>query len=153
MGRVLAHWHRADWLAVLAIVLALAAAGSTLAHAFEPQPVVYRNLPFPVLNAPVRAGDPLVMLISRCTTVSNERPYLVSRELLRVTDRVRLPLPPTRSMARNGCEVYQAQTAALPEDIEPGVYVYRGVATVPGWFRDHAVPWETEPFEIVEADP
>lgn len=151
MGWLSAHWHRADWLAVIAIALALASVTPTLAQFVEPPPLEYRNLPFPVLNSPVRPGDPLVMLISRCATRSAAEPYIVSRELVRVDDRLRLPLSPTRSMARVGCEEYRAQTAALPDDIDPGIYVYRGIATVPGWFRNRAIPWETEPFEILAA--
>lgn len=151
MGPIRERWHRSDWLAVLAIVLSLAASAPVIAHAVEPQPLVYRNLPFPVLNAPVISGGPIVMLVSRCGGATVERPYVVSRELLRVDGRIKLPLPPTRSMGRAGCEEYRAQTASLPDDVEPGIYIYRGVVTVPGWFRDHAIAWETEPFEIVES--
>ena len=149
MASVARRWQRADWLAVLAVVLALMAAAPAIATTIEPPPLSYTNLPFPVLNSPVAVGTPIVMLIARCADSRAEQPYIVSRELVRVDDRLRIPLSPTRNMARSGCEEYRAQTATLPDDIDPGIYVYRGVASVQGWFRNYSVSWETEPFEIV----
>lgn len=144
--------HRGDILLPIALLLFLLAAAPIWLPRISPAPLVYRNLPFPVLNSPVEAGDSILMLVSRCTSEVDAEVYTTTRELVNLDTGLRTVLPPGNSRPRPGCEEFAARTAALPDDIEPGNYIYRGVVLVRGRWRTEDVAWSTQPFVIVAAE-
>lgn len=143
-------WSRIDLLLVLAIILMACASIPSWVPYLAPMPLVYRNLPFPVLNAPIYPGETIIMRVSRCTRDVDVPTWLVTRELVNLDTGRRMVLPASTSMVRLGCEVYDAQSAELPDDLIPGRYIYRGAAMVRGRWVDADVAWQTEPFEVVQ---
>lgn len=140
---------RIDLLLVLAIILMGLASIPSWAPYLAPTPLVYRNLPFPVMNAPIHPGETIIMRVSRCTRDVDVPTWLVTRELVNLETGRRMILPASTSMIRLGCEEYDARSAELPDDLVPGRYIYRGAVMVHGRWIDADVAWQTEPFDVV----
>lgn len=140
-----------DWLhySVSLAVLLVALFADQIVGALAPHPLVYRNLPFPVLNSPVHAGEPILMVVDRCLRDVDTPVYVIARELLDFDDNRRTTLNQTYNTVRLGCETVQAMSVPVPMDQTPGIYIYRGVAIVRGRWVTRDVPWQTEPFEII----
>lgn len=108
-----------DWLhySVSLAVLLVALFADQIVGALAPHPLVYRNLPFPVLNSPVHAGEPILMVVDRCLRDVDTPVYVIARELLDFDDNRRTTLNQTYNTVRLGCETVQAMSVPVPMEI------------------------------------
>lgn len=141
----------ASLLSSLALLMMLATCAILIYLLFiERPPIRYTNLPFPVTNKAVRAGDVIPLTISRCND-SNTRTTIFSSRLLENTSNdqgvivleiIGLWVPP-------GCVTETVSTNRIPKSVQPGTYRISGIATVPGLIRNFFVPWHSEPFTVL----
>ena len=114
---------------------------------FEPPWLTYTNLPFPVLNSPVKAGSSIRLTVSRCSTASVTRIYAVSRVLVD-KDGKQLLLPAGLATIDPGCLDAVSASNVVPIDTPPGTYTLHGYGEIQGVVRTSSVRWESQPFEV-----
>jgi len=111
-------------------------------------PLSYQNIPFPVLNSPVRAGEQLRIEVNRCNRAESPVSYTFTRSLVRVSDGAIFPLEGSGSTIDRGCATVTSLIHTVPVNTEPGEYYIKGVASVPTKWKTHLVPWRTEMFVV-----
>jgi hypothetical protein len=116
-------------------------------RALEPDPLVYKNSPFPV-DGPVRAGEPIPLTVDRCAT-GEITDFSYSRILHRVGDGPNYPLSDGSAVLIPGCTQSLSRTALVPLETEPGTYELIGVIRVAGNWREHKVIYKSQSFVVV----
>ncbi len=114
-----------------------------------PAPLVYENLPFPVLNSPIAAGKEVFLDVRRCTYWRSTLTYLVTRELRNETTGAIYLLASTPTTLAPGCTSLISSVNAVPSAVPPGRYSFHGTGRVSGWLRTFDVLWMTQPFEVI----
>lgn len=144
------------WLLILAIGLIVTGLAAPLVvQVAIPPPVRFTNLPFPA-SGPVRVGDVVPIEVERCSTESEPVVAVRTRALQEIdtdgnpTNDHRYILPADSALIPPGCSRFLALSASIPAGVVPGVYRLEGVSTVRGRWKTVDLPWQTEPFEIVE---
>lgn len=128
------------------IIVMIATASASLALLFEPPWLVYTNLPFPVLNSPVKAGNVVVIQVSRCSTARSTQIYTVSHALR--GPGLPIILPATTVPIDPGCGSRVVATNKIPEGTPPGQYRLIGYGEIQGIIRSHSVQWHSQYFEV-----
>lgn len=113
----------------------------------EPPWLSYTNLPFPVLNGPVKAGTTVSLHLARCSTSPVTRVYSVSRVLK--CGGVPILLPATVSTIEPGCNKAISNLSIVPESMLPGTCHLEGYAEIQGMVRSDSIKWESQEFEVI----
>lgn len=114
---------------------------------FEPPWLTYTNTPFPVLNSPVRPGDPVKMTVARCSSASVTRLYALSRTLK--GNGVEIILPAGLVSIDPGCIRVESAANVIPIGTPAGTYTLHGYGEIQGVVRTSSVAWESQQFEVV----
>ena len=117
---------------------------------FEPPWLVYSNLPFPVLNNPVRAGEAVELKVSRCSSDTHTRLYAISHKLVPSDGGDVTILRATESSIEPGCNTLKSSINVVPLDAKPGKYVVTGYGEIQGIIRSSSIAWRSEEFEVVK---
>jgi hypothetical protein len=119
---------------------------------FEPPPVEYVNLPFPVQDDGVtlRPGDVVPMRIKRCNRTDQILLITAARTFENIDRRDFIAMPATVTQVAPGCTENVSIVNRLPKDAPPGTYRVVGMASMPGRLRTHNVVFFSEPFQVVE---
>ena len=113
---------------------------------FEPPWLSYTNEPFPVLNSPVKGGDPVQMVVERCSEAKVTRIYAVSRTL--VGSHTSIILPASLAAIDPGCTSVVSAVNVVPIGTPPGTYTLRGYGEIQGIVRTSSIRWVSQPFEV-----
>lgn len=118
---------------------------------FEKPFLSYVNLPFPVRLAQVKAGEVIPLTVRRCNSSDVIRFYDVTHEIRSLSDPSRPPriLTSERVSIAPGCTEGVSLINMVPKNSPPGRYVVTGLGIVQGTARTFAVPWYSQPFEVV----
>lgn len=118
-----------------------------------PPPVVYRNLPFPVRNSPIQAGEPLALHIDQCYyDGTRDRPLKLtaSRLLYRPSDSYLVTIPAiVVSVTSQGCRTSDVFLDTIPVGLSPGRYILVGETTAEGRWKTTTAAWQTEEVEVI----
>jgi hypothetical protein len=109
----------------------------------------YDNVPFPVLNQPLRAGSIVEMKVVRCNSDKDTRLYGTSREILNLDNGKTYIQPATVVSIKPGCTEGISRINSIPEDAPPGRYKLQGTAEVNSRLNHWLVHWESQPFTVV----
>lgn len=118
---------------------------------WTPPPLVYRNVPFPVLTARAYPGDMLPLLVDRC--VYGNAPLIYTFTRMLVPDEPGRPgivMSASGSMAPPGCLTVESRLTELPDLIAPGRYHLEAITTIGGTWKTWQIPWRSEVFEVGE---
>ena len=113
----------------------------------ERSPLAYGNLPFPVLNSPVKAGEAIHLRVRRCNNDDRVRVYDVSRVLVGA-DGGQFILTPLKITIDPKCETVVSKINIIPADTPPGKYTLRGYGEINGFIRTHMVQWQSVEFVV-----
>lgn len=161
-SRIRAAWYErvpSNWL--LTLVWGIGLGGAILLlllpswlDFIDRPPLEYRNLPFPILNAPLRPGDTVLLEVDRCIPGEQPLPYVFTRQLVRVDgpEAITMALPSGGSIAMPGCELVQSRVTVLPADMPPGRYYLLAVTSVRGRWNTFSVPWRSAEFDVLPSD-
>ena len=141
---------RAAGTAVALVVLALVAVPGWL-PLIVPDPLTYPELPYPVPNKAIRAGEPLVLRIARCNHDGRELAITSTRKLVHpdgVHAGTWVPLPDGSARVPPGCQTETVSLGVIDSRVLPGGYRIEGVATAYGRLRTVNVYWYSEEFEV-----
>ena len=117
---------------------------------FEPPWLTYTNLPFRVLNSPVKVGTAIQMEVSRCSTARVSRVYGLARTLTSGTHAPSVVLPAGIASVEPGCSLVVSAANIVPVGVPSGTYRLRGQGEIQGIVRTHSVEYESEEFEVVQ---
>ena len=112
----------------------------------EPPWLTYTNTPFPVLNSPVRPGNPVKMTVTRCSSASVTRLYALSRTLK--GNGAEIILPAGLVSINPGCISVESAANVIPPGTPPGTYTLHGYGEIQGIVRTSSIAWESQPFEV-----
>ncbi len=115
---------------------------------FEPPWLVYSNLPFPVRTPVVHPGSPILMDVSRCSSATQTRVYIVSHRLINVRDNTVYILPATTASIEPGCNTVVSSVNIVPKGAPPGRYRVSGFGEIQGIIRTSLVSWQSEDFDV-----
>jgi hypothetical protein len=136
---------------LLAALGALVLGGQWFGSVAEKPYLRYVNSPFPAAG-PVKAGEAVQLVVERCNDGSRTRGYLVSHQLRNLDTGMVTILPDALVMIEPGCTTAISRLNVIPAGTTPGRYRVTGRATVHGFFAQHEVAWESQPFEVLEGD-
>lgn len=123
---------------------------STLAPALEQPPLVYSNIPFPVIE-PTYADSPVRMEVHRCNTRGMLFDFDFVRQLHSVDGGKSYMLGSDSSIAQPGCQE-GFTNFDLPEGVLPGRYEVIGIITAPGQYNPkHKIVYSSQVFTILPA--
>ena len=136
--------------AMALIIMSMTAVAMIFIFFIEKPALRYMNLPFPVMQSTVYAGDILPLSVSRCSEYDGRRVVTSSRYLektngaddLSALDMVAAVIPP-------GCVTQIVKIHRIPESTAPGNYRLRGATIVHGLIRDFEIDWSSEPFQVI----
>lgn len=117
----------------------------------QPPFLSYANLPFPVLNAMVRPGEPVRLSVQRCNSDSVTRIYGVSHLMVPVKpagERKPIVLPASQTSIEPGCHESVSAINVVPPSTPPGLYVIEGYGEAQATLRAVSVRWVSQPFEV-----
>lgn len=112
----------------------------------------YTNEPFPVQPAAVEAGDAVTVTVGRCYSGSSILEYSVDLFLLSTESANRKPLVPVSSEVDPGCSTIN-EDISIPPNTTPGHYVMKGTAIITWAFGIAQIPWQSQPFEVIQPTP
>ena len=134
----------------LAFVIALfVLALPSVVAVFQVTPLEYHNVPFPVVEPVVKAGDVLTLTVSRCNRTNEVLPYTVARILIDLKTGAKTQLTDASSFIPPGCETVDSKLSAIPETTISGEYRIDGVSTARVGSRVWNVEWSTQPFKVM----
>ena len=135
-----------------ALVLCLIGLATLCYAAFYSAPYLsYPNPVFPVVgDARVfHPGDVVRLTVSRCNADSVIHSYTITHAT-RGPDGDYTILPQGSTMIDPGCSTGISYINVLPvSDLKSGTYRFVGNSQIEGIFRQFAVYWESEPFEVI----
>lgn len=109
----------------------------------------YKNLPAPVMNMrPIKAGQTVVLAITRCNADNHAHNYTTTRELVALPSRTLHILTSTTVTINPGCEWILSRANELPADTPPGRYRVQGMVELPDRMRTHFVTWQSAEFDV-----
>lgn len=117
---------------------------------FEKPYLSYTNLPFPSAMA-ARAGEPVELLVQRCSSARSPRSYMTTHTLNNVDTGAVMLLPVVWIDVAPGCTSSYSRINVIPKTTAPGIYTVSGMAMVDGMVLTHKVPWASRPFEVLPA--
>jgi hypothetical protein len=135
-------------ISIPAMILLLAAGWEIL---FAPPVVEYKNVPFPVANQMIVAGDPLHVVVTRCANDPfSEKPisYTFRRDLVNVETGIKILLPEGSISVNSGCETVLSTLSIISPTVQPGHYFLEGTSTARGLFKTTTAAWQTDTFEV-----
>ena len=137
--------------ALAAVLAALCITIVVWAMLFEKPFLSYENVPFPTQIAQVKAGDAIPVTVRRCSTADGPRFYDISHELRSVANPEHnvVTLKGERAKITPGCATGTSRINVIPPGTPPGMYYVTGLGIVEGTLRTFAVPWSSQPFEVV----
>lgn len=129
-----------------------AACGLLIFYAFyiELPYLAYQNRPFPPTVSHIVAGNPIPLTVERCSSSDAEKSYTTTHALRNETSGLTTLLPDVRVSIKPGCHRTTSKINVSPDGLSPGTYTVYGVAIIEGSFRKFNIPWNSEPFEIIE---
>jgi hypothetical protein len=137
-------------LAVCFVALILGGLGAIgWLYVFEQPYLEYRNIPFPITDNPVRAGDSVPLTVSRCSRASTPRTYTLTHSLENIKTHAVVLLPETQSYIQPGCSIGLSSLHTVPKGTPTGRYRVYGLAEVRTSFRTHYVEWYSQEFDVI----
>lgn len=131
------------------IVSIVAIALMFLFYAFtEKSPLMYSNIPFPVVNQVIHPGDGIPFRVSRCNLTSVPTKYRLKRYLIALDDNRVIDLGAIDIVLASGCRTEISEINNLPLDTPPGRYRLVGTAEIQGVMKHLEVTWYTETFVV-----
>jgi hypothetical protein len=115
----------------------------------ESSPLVYTNVPFPVVTENITQGSEFHMIIGRCAT--KEIPYVFTHSIINNDTKEVRHLPGATITTIAGCSEVGSVPIKVPIDLEPGNYYSRFLVVVEGRFRTFNLEVYSEVFEVSEA--
>lgn len=126
---------------------------------FEPAPLSYQNLPFPVVyETPERVlhpGDPIQLEVARCNRLFGVFDFgtqpLIYRNVRTIVNDMtgeRNILDDATASVEPGCSTAKSRLTTIPKDLPPGRYHVDSYALVNGVVRQQNVHWYSQPFEV-----
>ena len=119
---------------------------------FEKPYVQYTNLPFPVLNYEVVAGQPVELLVARYNSKNEDMFYPSSHRMLcRNGDFVKLlpvDLPGMPLQTKPGQRESISRFNVVPINTQKSVCYFEGTALVSGLLYVHEVKWSSGEFMV-----
>lgn len=126
---------------------------------FEPAPLSYQNLPFPVVYdgpaRPLAPGDGLTLNVARCDRLfgvfdwgAHALIYRNARTLVNDVTGERSVLDDATAAAEPGCAMVKSRLTTIPKDLPPGRYHVDAYAQVTGVVRSQTVHWYSQSFEV-----
>ena len=112
--------------------------------------LIYPDMPLAVVNGTVKAGDTLQVVMSRCNTKAEVKPYTVLRELRQFGETTQIKLPSRQTDLKPGCYREVIRLTQIPPKTPPGVYAMYGYSLIEGRLFPRSVSWNTEFFEVVQ---
>lgn len=139
----------------LVVILSLMVCGTMASAAyyvyFETPYLSYPELPFKVIEQPVKAGDAVKLTIKRCNSSSKTRIYTLSHVLVEEWPELGYTLLPATAVSLTpGCTTSISTVNVTLKNTKPGRYHVEGVAEITGTIRSMSVDWTSDPFEVVE---
>ena len=112
--------------------------------------VTYTPLPFPMPQKYVYPGGVATATATRCNTRSTEVSYKSTRQFKREnSNEPAIILEPVQITIQPGCSSVSTRVNIVPLTATPGFYRFSGNAVIKGFMVDHAVPWNTDVFEVI----
>lgn len=140
----------------LAVLLTIAGLAIMVAwYGFlEPPFLSYRGLPFEPTVQEVHAGEIIPLRVTRCSSLSEDGDYLISRRIWRLDPGPNDPLSyvlPSGGLVdiSPGCLTEISLANPVPRELPPGTYFIRGRSRVDGLWRTSRVNWESGPFRVL----
>jgi hypothetical protein len=115
----------------------------------EPNPLIYKNIPFPPVPAVVEAGNVAPLLIEHCNIGDSPITYSTTHSLTNVVNGDTLLMPDVQVALAPGCTSSISLINKVPPQTPPGMYHVSGIATVAGTLHDFHVPWHSQNFEVI----
>lgn len=122
------------------------------AYYFERSYLYYVNSPFPT-STPVHAGEPVELIVERCSRSRTRRAYMTTHSLRNVATGAIELLPDVWVDIEPGCTRSTSRINLIPKGTAPGTYTVSGTARVEGLVMTHRVPWTSRPFQVLPALP
>lgn len=145
--RFLAHSFRPiDILLVVGVAIAL----WSVYLSVQPSPLEYRNVPFPVDEPEVRAGEVITLTVDRCNHSGGLLIYEISRVLVNAETGARTQLGDSSSFMDPGCERITSKINAVPLETPAGRYWLDAVSIPHVGSRTWTVRWSTSVFKVVK---
>lgn len=147
-------------LGVLVISLGFALNYPAFRGWMEVPPLQYHNIPFPVVNQPVRPGHVIPLVISRCNVYGESLSYVVTRSLYKLdssgASAFWISLGEIHVEIAPGCTDGVSNLHVFPKEVEgatleSGTYVLEGTSIVQTEWKTHYIKWKTQPFKVVVA--
>lgn len=134
------------------LVLCLFALAALCYAAFYSEPYMSYPQPlFPIVGEQrtFHPGEIVKLQVARCNADSVTHSYSITHAI-RGPDRDYTILPPSAAMIDPGCTTGVSYINVLPaSDLKSGTYRLVGNTQIEGIFRQFAVYWESEPFEVI----
>lgn len=122
-----------------------------LADKFVEKPyLTYKNLPFPVLQKQVFAGEIIPILVIRCNDTEEMQNYNTTRALENVVTKENFLLEEQRLLIKPGCTQSESRVNKIPPTVPPGKYYIYGTAEVRGHSHFLILDWRTQEFEVIK---
>ena len=116
----------------------------------EPPFLDYPHMPFKVQTPKVKAGNPVLLEVERCSSSKTNRTYITGRTLVSLDDnREPIELASVAVTILPGCHAAVNAISVVPVGTRPGRYYLNGVAEIQGTIRTHVLIWQSVPFEVV----
>ena len=116
----------------------------------EPPYLSYPTSPFKVQTPTIKAGNPVLLEVERCSSSKGNRSYITGRTLVSLDDhRDQIELASVAVTISPGCHTAVNAISVVPVGTQPGRYYLSGVAEIQGTIRTHVLHWESVPFEVV----
>jgi len=118
---------------------------------FKPPYLSYPNNVFPLVGDKkvFHPGEIVTLMVARCNAEPEIHSYTITHAIRRQDGDYTI-LPATAAMIDPGCTSGVSYINVLPKsDLKSGRYRIIGNAQIEGTFRQFAVYWESEPFEVI----
>ena len=122
---------------------------------YKPPYLSYANNVFPLVGDKkiFHAGEVVKLMVARCNADPIIHSYTITHAIRREDGDYTI-LPATSAMIDPGCTSGISYINVLPSsDVRPGKYRLVGNAQIEGTFRQFAVYWESESFEVIGDTP
>jgi hypothetical protein len=143
-------------MAWLTVLLSITCLSLFIYSKYIEQPFLYyQNRPFPAVFKTIIQGSVAPYEVERCSTSDKKEIYKITRRLIHLPKEGQVKLPDILFEAipvdiDPGCHREISKVMTAPLSVPVGVWMASGIALVPGLFREHKIPWYSEPFEIVK---
>ncbi len=112
--------------------------------------LTYENLPFPVANKTVVAGQIVPITISRCNHSDTAIVYTITRGIQNLDTQAAQGLAPNSRILEPGCSESTSYANRTPDGLPEGNYRLFGATILPGRYtKDHSIVWYSAPFKVI----